>query len=187
MNDLVKQTVREQCQRDGLAKVKAKLANSDYPANEEEYVLEWVIQQDQIRQDDRHAQNLRAAENRNDVAGTANHIARQISHKQQLRDWSGQMAKTPVDKRPDLALEYLIDMICDLTGIDRAELNGEKFLARLEVDSLAAVEIRLQIENDWGVDLPVTDLLGRNALGSLAERLAEIVAMQESQKRGHHV
>jgi acyl transferase domain-containing protein/acyl carrier protein len=69
--------------------------------------------------------------------------------------------------RPDTLVGYLTDQVAAVTGVPAAELDLDQALAELGFDSLMAVELKNRIERDFGVALPMVQLLERPSVATL--------------------
>ncbi len=67
-----------------------------------------------------------------------------------------QLAGAPVQQRKKLVVEYLRDVVADVTRIDPAEIREEAGFFDLGMDSLMAVEMRSRVERAVGKELPAT-------------------------------
>ncbi|QUR65921.1 type I polyketide synthase [Mycobacterium spongiae] len=62
----------------------------------------------------------------------------------------------PAQQRKKLVVEYLRDVVAEVTRIDRAEIREEAGFFDLGMDSLMAVEMRRRVEEAVGSELPTT-------------------------------
>ncbi len=69
--------------------------------------------------------------------------------------------------RRDTLAGYLTDQVAAITGVPTAELDAEQPLGELGFDSLMAVELKNRIERDFGIALPMVQLLERPSVATL--------------------
>ncbi|BBY01723.1 type I polyketide synthase [Mycobacterium seoulense] len=67
-----------------------------------------------------------------------------------------QLTHAPVQQRRKLLVEYLRDVVAEVTRIDAAEIREEAGFFDLGMDSLMAVELRRRVEHAVGRELPAT-------------------------------
>jgi len=75
-------------------------------------------------------------------------------------------------ERPPLVERLLRGKAAALLGIDAAEMEADRPLLELGLDSLMAVELRNWIENQIGVGLPISSLMRSAGVASLAGAIA---------------
>jgi acyl transferase domain-containing protein/acyl carrier protein len=69
--------------------------------------------------------------------------------------------------RRDTLAGYLTDHVAAITGVPTADLDAEQPLGELGFDSLMAVELKNRIERDFGIALPMVQLLERPSVATL--------------------
>ena len=79
----------------------------------------------------------------------------------------------PAGERRPLLDSLLRDKVARILGATPAQLDGEKTLLNLGVDSLMAVELRNWIENQLHVNLPIMELMRSPSLSRLTEVLLD--------------
>ncbi|WP_102417082.1 type I polyketide synthase [Mycobacterium sp. 4858] len=67
-----------------------------------------------------------------------------------------QLTHAPVQQRKKLLVDYLRDVVAEVTRIDAAEIREEAGFFDLGMDSLMAVELRRRVEHAVGRELPAT-------------------------------
>ena len=67
-----------------------------------------------------------------------------------------QLTVAPVQQRKKLVVEYLRDVVAEVTRIEPAEIREEAGFFDLGMDSLMAVELRRRVEQGVGKELPAT-------------------------------
>ncbi|MDT5218314.1 MAG: hypothetical protein QOF15_419, partial [Mycobacterium sp.] len=77
----------------------------------------------------------------------------------------------PVQQRKKLVLDYLRDVVVEVTRIDAAEIREEAGFFDLGMDSLMAVELRRRIEHAVGEELPATLAMDYPRLVDVADYL----------------
>jgi acyl transferase domain-containing protein/acyl carrier protein len=87
------------------------------------------------------------------------------------------LQNTAPQERRQLLENYLRDLTATKLGLSPSSLNTETPLSQLGVDSLITLELRIQIEHDLGIVVPVARLMDGPTVagvgGWLAEKLAE--------------
>jgi acyl transferase domain-containing protein/acyl carrier protein len=73
--------------------------------------------------------------------------------------------------RREAATADLIDFAAQVLRLDPSDLRPHDNLVRLGLDSLMAVELQIMIAADWGSEIAIADLLGRESLQGLAGRI----------------
>ncbi len=79
---------------------------------------------------------------------------------------------TPEERRRMLE-SYLCELVAGKLGLNASNLDPEAPLNTLGVDSLITLELRMQVERDLGLVVPVTKLLEGPSVASLAEWLGD--------------
>ncbi|WP_079645203.1 type I polyketide synthase [Mycobacteroides abscessus] len=77
------------------------------------------------------------------------------------------------EQRRLLLLTYLREQIAEKLGMKAARLDLQLPLNQLGADSLIATELRIQLDRDLGIHLPVVELVDGPSLSTLADRLYE--------------
>jgi acyl transferase domain-containing protein/acyl carrier protein len=77
----------------------------------------------------------------------------------------------PVQQRKKLAVDYLRDIVAEVTRIDAAEIRAEAGFFDLGMDSLMAVELRRRVEHAVGKGLPATLAMDYPRLVDVADYL----------------
>ncbi|MDV8001931.1 meromycolate extension acyl carrier protein AcpM [Rhodococcus sp. IEGM 1408] len=69
----------------------------------------------------------------------------------------------------------LAEIVEEVTGIEPSEVTPEKsFVDDLDIDSLSMVEIAVQCEDRYGVEIPDEDLAGLRTVGDVVEYIQKI-------------
>ncbi len=84
------------------------------------------------------------------------------------------LAALPEEDRPAVVLDYLRDLVACLTRQRGEDIDADRPLRSLGLDSLAAMELRGALEADLGRKIPVTELLGEITLHALVARLLAV-------------
>ena len=79
-----------------------------------------------------------------------------------------QLTLAPVQQRKKLLVEYLRDVVAEVTRIDAAEIREEAGFFDLGMDSLMAVELRRRVEHAVGRELPATLAMDYPRVGDVA-------------------
>lgn len=82
------------------------------------------------------------------------------------------LQQTAADQVPALLGAHLTDHIAKVLGVARDRVDLEKSFTQMGLDSLMAVELRLRILEDVGLDVPVMTLLQDNSGNKLVDSLA---------------
>ncbi len=77
----------------------------------------------------------------------------------------------PVQQRKKLLTDYLRDAVAQVTRVDVAEIREDTGFFDLGMDSLMAVELRRQLEQGLGREIPVTLVMDHPRLSDAAEYL----------------
>jgi acyl transferase domain-containing protein/acyl-CoA synthetase (AMP-forming)/AMP-acid ligase II/acyl carrier protein len=85
-----------------------------------------------------------------------------------------------LEERRHLLESYLRDLIAGKLGLAPSSLDVSAPLNGLGVDSLITLELRIQIERDLGIVVPVARLLDGPSVTSLSDRLADQLAANGS-------
>ena len=86
-------------------------------------------------------------------------------------NWSSSSPLAPVQQRKKLVVEYLRDVVAEVTRIDAAEIREEAGFFDLGMDSLMAVELRRRVEHAVGRELPATLAMDYPRLADVADYL----------------
>lgn len=69
----------------------------------------------------------------------------------------------------------LAEIVEEVTGIDPAEVTEEKsFVDDLDIDSLSMVEIAVQTEDRYGIEIPDEDLAKLRTVGDAVEYIQKL-------------
>jgi acyl carrier protein len=79
-------------------------------------------------------------------------------------------AATPAERRT-IVQDYLRTTVAAVTGLPADQVNGQKSLLALGLDSLMAVELRNRITQQTGITLPLSLFLDDGAIDTLADQL----------------
>ncbi|ORV60767.1 polyketide synthase [Mycobacterium europaeum] len=79
-----------------------------------------------------------------------------------------QLTQAPVQQRKKLLVDYLRDVVAEVTRIDAAEIREEAGFFDLGMDSLMAVELRRRVEHAVGRELPATLAMDYPRVGDVA-------------------
>ena len=82
-----------------------------------------------------------------------------------------QLTVAPVQQRKKLVVDYLRDVVAEVTRIDAAEIREEAGFFDLGMDSLMAVELRRRVEQAVGKELPATLAMDYPRLVDVADYL----------------
>ena len=82
-----------------------------------------------------------------------------------------QLTVAPVQQRKKLVLEYLRNVVAEVTRIDASEIRDEAGFFDLGMDSLMAVELRRRLEQAVGKELPSTLAMDYPRLFDVADYL----------------
>ena len=95
--------------------------------------------------------------------------------------WRRQLAATTGDARRALLARWIADLASTVLRVPAGELDLDRPLAELGMDSLMAVEMRNRVRTDLGIELPLASLLEGATLGRL---LHQIEAANAADARG---
>ena len=82
-----------------------------------------------------------------------------------------QLTVAPAQQRKKLVVDYLRDVVAEVTRIDAAEIREEAGFFDLGMDSLMAVELRRRVEQAVGKELPATLAMDYPRLVDVADYL----------------
>lgn len=82
-----------------------------------------------------------------------------------------QLTVAPVQQRKKLVVDYLRDVVAEVTRVDAAEIRDEAGFFDLGMDSLMAVELRRRVEHGVGKALPATLAMDYPRLVDVADYL----------------
>ncbi|MDP7704960.1 SDR family NAD(P)-dependent oxidoreductase [Mycobacterium sp. TY815] len=82
-----------------------------------------------------------------------------------------QLTVAPVQQRKKLVVDYLRDVVAEVTRVDAAEIRDEAGFFDLGMDSLMAVELRRRVEHGVGKSLPATLAMDYPRLVDVADYL----------------
>lgn len=82
-----------------------------------------------------------------------------------------QLTVAPVQRRKKLVVDYLRDVVAEVTRVDAAEIRDEAGFFDLGMDSLMAVELRRRVEHGVGKALPATLAMDYPRLVDVADYL----------------
>ncbi|WP_205873803.1 type I polyketide synthase [Mycobacterium camsae] len=82
-----------------------------------------------------------------------------------------QLTVAPVQRRKRLVVDYLRDVVAEVTRVDAAEIRDEAGFFDLGMDSLMAVELRRRVEHGVGKALPATLAMDYPRLVDVADYL----------------
>jgi acyl carrier protein len=88
-----------------------------------------------------------------------------------LDELVGRLAEAAPADRHALAPDYLLALLAARLGLKAADLEPAGSLSGYGMDSMLAVEIRGQIREDLGVELPLSALLDVDTVAELADQL----------------
>lgn len=74
---------------------------------------------------------------------------------------------------------YLAGLIAMAVETDAAQIDGQATLVDLGFDSLAAVDVRAQVEADFGIEFSIVELFEKETLGKIARWLLEQINPKE--------
>ena len=87
-------------------------------------------------------------------------------------------AQTPSQNRASLE-SYLTTQIAHVLNKNQAEIEVDKTLNMIGLDSLLTVELRNMVQNDLGIDVEITDLMGGVTISNLATKVSELLMEME--------
>ncbi|MDT5347689.1 MAG: hypothetical protein QOH91_976 [Mycobacterium sp.] len=91
-----------------------------------------------------------------------------------------QLTLAPAQQRKKLVVDYLRDVVAEVTRIDGAEIRAEAGFFDLGMDSLMAVELRRRVEQAVGRELPATLAMDYPRLTDVADYLlGEVLGLSE--------
>ena len=91
-----------------------------------------------------------------------------------------QLIAAPVQQRRKLVLDFLRDVVADVTQIDVSEIREEVGFFDLGMDSLMAVELRRRMEQAFGKEIPATVVMDHPRLVDVADYLlSDILSLGE--------
>ncbi|BBX46964.1 type I polyketide synthase [Mycobacterium cookii] len=85
------------------------------------------------------------------------------------------LTNAPVQQRKKLVVDYLRDVVAEVTRIDAAEIRDEAGFFAVGMDSLMAVELRTRVERAVGKELPATLAMDYPRLVDVADYLLDDV------------
>ncbi len=88
------------------------------------------------------------------------------------------------EERQRLLESYVCELVARQLGMDSSKLDRQAPLNSVGVDSLITVELRMQVERDLGIVVPVTRLLEGPTVASLAGWLRDQLAAGAPRPRG---
>jgi acyl transferase domain-containing protein/acyl carrier protein len=86
-----------------------------------------------------------------------------------------QLTNAPAQQRKKLVVDYLRDVVAEVTRIDVAEIRDEAGFFAVGMDSLMAVELRTRVEQAVGKELPATLAMDYPRLVDVADYLLDDV------------
>jgi len=95
-------------------------------------------------------------------------------------DIRNELSRHPAGKRARLLTDHVRLLLARILKCPPDQLARESALGRIGLDSLAAVELQLTIDREFGVALPMVALLGGQTLASIGAMMArELTDVQE--------
>jgi acyl transferase domain-containing protein/acyl carrier protein len=88
------------------------------------------------------------------------------------RDIRAELGRLPLGNRARLLADHLCVLLATVLKCPPDRLSKESALSRMGMDSLAAVEFQILIDRELGISLPITALIGGQALTGIAARIA---------------
>ena len=85
------------------------------------------------------------------------------------------LTAAPLQQRKQLVVDYLRDVVAEVTRIDAAEIRDESGFFAVGMDSLMAVELRTRVERAVGQELPATLAMDYPRLVDVADYLLDDV------------
>ncbi|OCB56705.1 polyketide synthase [Mycobacterium malmoense] len=93
-------------------------------------------------------------------------------------EFVGRLNLAPAQQRKKLLVDYLRDVVAEVTRIDPAEIREEAGFFDLGMDSLMAVELRRRVEQTVGRELPATLAMDYPRVADVAEfLLADVLGL----------
>lgn len=89
----------------------------------------------------------------------SNTLENTVSHRSQQNISREFLLALEPEKRPQILLSYFQELIAEVVKVSPSQLQPDKLLSGLGIDSLMAVELKNEIENNLGVVLSITYFL----------------------------
>jgi acyl transferase domain-containing protein/acyl carrier protein len=89
------------------------------------------------------------------------------------RTLASRMDAAPAQARAALLCAHLGDRLAEIMGCPPDRLVADRPLARQGLDSLAAVEFQMAIEQDTGISFPIIGLIGGQSLAQVAQQISK--------------
>ncbi|MDA2892508.1 SDR family NAD(P)-dependent oxidoreductase [Mycolicibacterium sp. BiH015] len=91
------------------------------------------------------------------------------------------LTNAPVQQRRKLLIDYLRNVVAEVTRVDAVEIREDAGFFDLGMDSLMAVELRRHLEQGVGVDIPVTLAMDHPRLSDVADYLlGEVLGLSDA-------
>jgi acyl transferase domain-containing protein/acyl carrier protein len=91
------------------------------------------------------------------------------------------LTNAPVQQRRKLLIDYLRNVVADVTRVDAVEIREDAGFFDLGMDSLMAVELRRHLEQGVGAEIPVTLAMDHPRLSDVADYLlGEVLGLNEA-------
>ncbi|MFB1296307.1 type I polyketide synthase [Mycobacterium sp. pW049] len=91
------------------------------------------------------------------------------------------LTNAPVQQRRKLLIDYLRNVVAEVTRVDAAEIREDAGFFDLGMDSLMAVELRRHLEQGVGTEIPVTLAMDHPRLSDVADYLlGEVLGLAEA-------
>jgi NAD(P)-dependent dehydrogenase (short-subunit alcohol dehydrogenase family)/acyl carrier protein len=88
------------------------------------------------------------------------------------RNVRNELSRHPPGKRARLLADHLRVLVARILKCPPDHLSKESALGRIGFDSLAAVELQLMIDREFGISMPITALIGGQTLASIGAMMA---------------
>jgi aryl carrier-like protein len=84
-----------------------------------------------------------------------------------------QLSQVSGAERNEVLMVYLREAVSRVLGLKESQVDGEKMLNALGLDSLMAVELKNRFQSDLGVDISIAELIEEISLSDLAGRISQ--------------
>jgi NAD(P)-dependent dehydrogenase (short-subunit alcohol dehydrogenase family)/acyl carrier protein len=96
-----------------------------------------------------------------------------------------QMLQEASAERSELVVHWLVDRLSRVLGLQPAAIDADRSMSEVGLDSLMAMELRIRIESELGIDVPVLQLVQADSLRQVAANLeAQLTADRQPGSTG---
>jgi acyl carrier protein len=92
---------------------------------------------------------------------------------------TARLAAAPPRHRKDLLADFLQEQLGYVVGVDKAQIGRDDSLIDLGIDSLKAVEVKLYLEEELGIELGSSLLFDYPTLDALAGCLLQAIGLAD--------